>query len=184
MTPAQREEMIVANIGLVKMLANKRKSYSPRRMTFDDLCSYGYKGLIQAVDTFDPSRGYKFSSYAGPCISREITKGIQEWGGNIGKKDSPWVNCESDLSANDSGVCNSLDHLALSREPNPADGVFDDLLESLTPVEKAIVQMRFWDEMLLREIGSKLDRTGALAHLRCRAVIEKLQEKNGVPNGK
>ncbi len=58
-----RDRMITGNIKLVFTLARK---YLPlaKSLTFDDLIQDGTIGLIRGVEKFDPSRGYKFSTYA------------------------------------------------------------------------------------------------------------------------
>jgi len=58
--PAARKEFIEANLRLVVWAAKK---YA-RNGNLDDLISEGNIGLIKAVEGYDPSRGFRFSTYA------------------------------------------------------------------------------------------------------------------------
>ena len=64
MVTDKREELIENNIGLVHSVA---KRFRGRGVEYDDLFQCGCIGLIKAVDNFDESLGYKFSTYAVPC---------------------------------------------------------------------------------------------------------------------
>ncbi len=75
-----RDEIIVRNLKLVLNIARK---YKGNGMDYLDIIQYGNIGLIQAVDNFDVSLGYKFSSYATCIIRRYIYIGIIEGGRNI-----------------------------------------------------------------------------------------------------
>ena len=63
MVTDKREELIENNIGLVHSVA---KRFRGRGVEYDDLFQCGCIGLIKAVDNFDESLGYKFSTYAVP----------------------------------------------------------------------------------------------------------------------
>lgn len=64
---AIRERLIVANLRLV--VANARQFCSSEHL-FEDLHSDGHLALIQAIEKFDYSRGFRFSTYATHAIRR------------------------------------------------------------------------------------------------------------------
>lgn len=67
-----REQLIMEYLDLVKYQAGRINTYVPDRIELEDLESYGIIGLIDAIEKFDPKRGYKFNSYAQKRIKGEI----------------------------------------------------------------------------------------------------------------
>ncbi len=61
---AAREGLILHYSALVKFVAGRLRAGLPRSVDPQDLISYGTFGLIDAIDKFDPERGYKFETYA------------------------------------------------------------------------------------------------------------------------
>jgi RNA polymerase sigma factor for flagellar operon FliA len=59
-----RDELIVHYAPLVKYVAGRVAVGLPQNVDQSDLVSYGIFGLIDAIDKFDPGRGYKFETYA------------------------------------------------------------------------------------------------------------------------
>ena len=70
-----KQALCAANLRLVVSIA---KRYVGRGMQFLDLIEEGKLGLIHAVEKFDYSRGYKFSTYATWWIRQSITRAIAD----------------------------------------------------------------------------------------------------------
>ena len=71
-TLAERNELLEFYLPLVRKVARALSLKLPSHLSFEDIEGYGILGLIEAVETFDQSRGVKFESYASLKIRAAI----------------------------------------------------------------------------------------------------------------
>ena len=74
---SQTERLITENLGLVHACANR---FRGRGVEYEDLFQAGCVGLVKAAGGFDPSLGYRFSTYAVPAILGEIRRIFRDGG--------------------------------------------------------------------------------------------------------
>ena len=65
-----RNRLVQLHTGLVRKMAHKFSHQCNE--PYEDLEQIGYFGLIRAIERFDPSQGYAFSSFAVPYIRGEM----------------------------------------------------------------------------------------------------------------
>jgi len=73
----ERDALVTANMGLVYMVL---KRFSNRGCEQEDLFQIGVIGLIKAIDKFDVSTDFSFSTYAVPMIIGEIRRFLRDDG--------------------------------------------------------------------------------------------------------
>lgn len=75
---ASRDHLIVHYSPLVKFVAGRIGAGLPNSVDPGDLVSSGVFGLIDAVDRFEPERGFKFETFAAPRIRGAIYDGLRQ----------------------------------------------------------------------------------------------------------
>ena len=74
----QPSNLIMQYMGLVRALAWRIHQKLPRQIDLEDLVGYGMIGLAESATTFDPSRGYRFTTYAFHRIRGAILDGLSK----------------------------------------------------------------------------------------------------------
>jgi RNA polymerase sigma factor for flagellar operon FliA len=73
-------QAIEAHLPLVRKIASEVRRHIGGTLDFDDLVSYGTRGLLEANERFDPKRGIAFSTFAYYRIRGAIYDGVREMG--------------------------------------------------------------------------------------------------------
>ena len=76
-----REKLVHHYLPLVKVVAGRIAMGMPQYVEREELISNGYFGLLEAIERFDPKRGFKFETYAVVRIRGAILDAIraQDW---------------------------------------------------------------------------------------------------------
>ena len=149
-----RDAIVAANMGLVVAMANRTRVPN---VDFSELVSEGNMALLRAIDKFDTSRGFKFSTYA--C--RAILKAFNRLATNTGKYVNRFgMSFEPEYERSDYDVKKHE-----IQQANAADDVRDIVNHNtahLTPTEKTVVVNRFG---LDGEGKRTLAQVGEILHL-------------------
>jgi RNA polymerase sigma-B factor len=78
--PELRERVIEAHLGLAHYLARR---FSHRGLPEDDLAQVASLALVKAVDRFDPSHGFEFSTFATHTINGELKRHFRDHGWSV-----------------------------------------------------------------------------------------------------
>jgi RNA polymerase sigma factor for flagellar operon FliA len=211
-----RNELIVYYTPFVKYVVARLSAGLPRHFDEDDLTSYGIIGLIDALERFDPTRDFRFETYASPRIKGAVIDELRsvDWVPRSVRTKRRGV--EQAFSHLQSVLGRTPTHGELARElgcsidelhkvlhgisrvgvltlddvvpgdgperptlgealPDPGRGptdVFEEkeskavltkAVDELSDRERNVLQMYYYDEMTLREIGEQLGVTESRA---------------------
>ncbi len=77
---ADRQRLIEQHLGYVRALATRERTRLGGRLDLEELVAYGARGLVEAADRFDASRGLSFVTFAHYRIKGAIFDGLREMG--------------------------------------------------------------------------------------------------------
>lgn len=139
--PAARDRLISHNLRLVAHIAKK---YYAAGDDQDDLVSIGTIGLIKAVETFDPARSKRFSTYASRCIENEMLMRLRR-----SRRTPPTVSLQEPI---ETGRDSALTIMDVIPDEHPLEERLElqDMtrwlnrqLDTLPPREKTILALRY-----------------------------------------
>ncbi len=177
-SPAARQTLIEHNLRLVAHIVKK---YYVNGSDQEDLISIGSIGLIKAIDSFDPHKGIRLSSYASKCIENEILMFFR-----TGKKSAQDVSINEPIDTDkDGNALTLMDTMAVD------DTVIDDIdvrmksrklydfLPDLEPRERSVICMRYGlggrKPLPQREVAVKLGISRSYVSRIEKRALEKLR---------
>lgn len=155
-----KNKLIKHNLRLVAHIAKK---YYSDKIEFDDLISVGTIGLIKAINTFNPSKNIKLSSYASRCIENEILMHFR-----ASKKSSMDISINEPIETDKNGNA-----LTIMDTISTGDTILETistkinvqklgkyLVKNLSPRERIIICMRYgvcgFKPLRQRQVAEKL----------------------------
>ena len=83
-----RDELVMQYLPLIKYVVGRMAVTPPTGLDYEDILSFGVFGLLDAVDKFDPSKGFVFQTYAIPRIRGAILDELRkcDWFSRTGRE--------------------------------------------------------------------------------------------------
>ena len=175
-----RQKLIEHNLRLVAHIAKK---YYADENDRDDLVSIGTVGLIKAVDSFDPTKGIRLSSYASRCIENEILmffrsakKTAQDVSLNDPIDTDKYGNTLKllDTIATDDHILEDIDLRMKVRQ------LYDAVKTRLSPREREIILLRYGltgqRPLVQREVAKKLNISRSYVSRLEKKALQKLRK--------
>ena len=83
-----RDELVTRYLPLIKYVVGRMAVTPPVGLDYEDILSFGVFGLLDAVDKFDPSKGFVFQTYAIPRIRGAILDELRkcDWFSRTGRE--------------------------------------------------------------------------------------------------
>ena len=168
----------------LRLVAHIVKKYYQGCSSQEDLVSIGTIGLIKAINTFDPSKSIKLSSYASRCIENEI---LMHFRGN--KKSAQDISLDETIDTDKDGnpltlmdVMASDMNVALDADKKLDLAVLDKYIESsLNQREKEIIIKRYGlygaEPLTQREIAKSMDISRSYISRIEKKALEKLRKR-------
>lgn len=178
---AARQKLIEHNLRLV---AHIIKKYYASQNDQEDLISIGTIGLIKAVDTFDPEKGIRLSSYASRCIENEILMFFRS-----GKKSAQDVSLNEPIDTDKEGnALTILDTMAVDDTivesidiKMKSEKLYQYLQSALTQREREVVCRRYgllgFRPQPQREVAKRLGISRSYISRIEKKALEKLRKE-------
>lgn len=142
----------------------------------DDLFLIGLIGLVKAINTFNPDKGVKFTTYATPVIRNEILMTFRK------KRIVPAFSFDEPYQLENGGLVNLSEMIADSRrfeEEVIADMQMKQMLSKLSDREKKIISLSM-DGKTQREIAEILGLAQSYISRIIKSIYKKWRKQNGL----
>ncbi len=153
-----RSEDLEKHLGLVFFMKQQFSYLPDSRLDWDELPSWGTEGLAFAIKNYDPSKGWKFSSYACICIRSFMMKGVRSLSKEIWRAKKKGLEVSNvSFNAIPEHLWPSYGHENIEHDVDVSMQI-EQLLNSVPPKTREIVEFTFsHPEMTHQEIGEHFD---------------------------
>ena len=171
---AVRDELAEANLRLVASIAGK---LAISRDEFEEFFAEGNGILLYAIDKFDFSRGYRFSTYVTHAIQRHLYRFIERRKKRLKRE----VSCEPEILVNEVTVLPEPDQISEDEIKTVANSVVAKIDQTLDERERFIIRGRFGLDgtgkgQTYSYLGEQLGLSKERVRQLFQRAIEKLQE--------
>lgn len=142
------ETVIKENDGLIRHMMKAHGIPT----TDEDFHSIGMFSLFKAIRTFNPEKGYAFSSYAGMVIGNDIKMEFRRQNSSKGLAMKDYVSFETEIGENITVQDVLRDDYALRELLMAGEEKVEDHLDTLTELELEIYHCRFIEDMSQKDI--------------------------------
>lgn len=160
-----RKQITSANVRLAISITKK---YSGHRH-FEDLISESYFYTLRAVDYFDWRKGFKFSTYLTMVVRRAMGKAAFMFTQHDYRYSTDDDSFEEGIVSGSSGHAEEA-HIKSLRD------IIEQLLEHCTPRERAVIELRFFEEKTLQAIADDYGVTKERIRQLEKRGLERIQE--------
>lgn len=179
-----KDVMFSENTGLVWQVIKDMHLYETKDMELDDYYQIGSMGLLKAIDTFDETKGNKFSTYAVRCIKNEIGHYFQEQDRDKRKMNSITSSYNEKVNSGDEKI-EKIDSVVDLSSLEPFNEVarltLGEALKTLTEDEYAFFKTRYLEAELTDDITNKrkytIDKLGLKDSREFKSIDRKVRIK-------
>ena len=145
----------------LRLVAHIAKKYQMMEADMEELVSIGAVGLIKAVDTFDQEKASKLATYAARCVENEMLMYLRVRK-KISRESSYYEPIGTDKEGNEIRLLDIME----SQDPEALDvielkddtrKIYTLLDRVLTPRERQVLIMRYYNDMKLEEIAAAME---------------------------
>lgn len=177
-----RQKLIIHNLKLISFVINKK--FNIASYDDDDLFFSGVIGLINAIDTFNPDKNNKFSTYATKCIYTQILKFINPQN-KINQKE---ISFETPITTNNKDEELTIydylydENVNIEKEYDNLEQTefINEMLSILSDEERLIIDLRFGlnnhDPHEVSEIAKMFDLTRQHMHNKIKDILLKIKK--------
>ena len=185
-----KEKLVSENLGLVHACA---KRFKGRGIEYDDLYQSGCLALIKAIDGFDESKGFKFSTYAVPVILGEMKRLFRDGGTiKVGRSLKELLGVETAKAAE--AVSAGMVPLSLTVSDDDSGSQIDIAVDSpdekvsellalkqiigeLEPKDRTIIILRFFKNYTQTKVAKLLGMTQVQVSRREKSILNGMRKK-------